>query len=284
MLPGLQRVDVVVVDLGRLGEDLLVGHHAQELRLADAPRPFLPQLGAVLAQVGHQLLQQRVVGRARRSIVLLLGLTGRSFMASRTAGAGSVEEEAGDRGGHVLPAERRRRREHADDQPDQRLGQTGARDVVADVSAGLTPFEEAAQRLGEPALEPLRIGASPLASQKDEGVSDVDEGAHGPGDALLRRHLVDPGRRQPGIDVVHGCPRQLVEQGLAVREVAVDRRPSDAGRLGDVVHARLLSLDGEDPRGPVEDRRGHALLQRVSGSRLGHRRLPLSLRLRLTRR
>ena len=149
---------------------------------------------------------------------------------------------------------------------------------------GLTPFEEAAQRLGEPALEPLRIGASPLASQKDEGVSDVDEGAHGPGDALLRRHLVDPGRRQPGIDVVHGCPRQLVEQGLAVREVAVDRRPSDSGRLGDVVHARLLSLDGEDPRGPVEDRRGHALLQRVSGSRLGHSRLALSLRLRLTRR
>ena len=56
---GLQGVHVVVVDLGRLGEDLLVGHHAQELGLADAPGPLLPELGAVVAQVRHQLLQER---------------------------------------------------------------------------------------------------------------------------------------------------------------------------------------------------------------------------------
>ena len=80
----------------------------------------------------------------------------RGSWQARTASAGSVEEEAGDRGGHVLLAERRRRREHADDQPDQRLGQPRARDVVADVAVGLAPLEQPAQRLGEGALEAAR--------------------------------------------------------------------------------------------------------------------------------
>ena len=42
---------------------------------------------------------------------------------------------------------------------------------------------------------------------------DVDEGAHGTGDALLGRHLVDPRRCQPRVDVAHRGLRQLVEQG-----------------------------------------------------------------------
>ena len=207
-----------------------------------------------------------------------------SFIESWTASAGSVEEEAGDRGGHVLPAERRRGREHADDQPDQRLGQPSARDVVADVAGGLAPLEQPAQRLGELALEALGVGSQPLARQEHERVSHVDERAHGPGDALLGRHLVDPGRRQARLDVAHRGPRQLVEQGLPVGEVAVDRGPGDAGRFGDVVHARLLALDREDLRGSVEDRRGHALLQRLSAGWFGHRRLVGSLATRLTRR
>ena len=151
-------------------------------------------------------------------------------------------------------------------------------DVVADVAVGLTALEQLAQRLGEPALEPLGVGSQPLARQEHEGVADVDERAHGPSDALLGRHFVDPGRRQSRIDVAHRGPRQLVEQGLPVREVAVDGRPGDAGRFGDVVHARLLALHREDLRGSVEDRRGDALLQRLSGGWLGHRRLAVSLR------
>ena len=66
--PGLQGVDVVVVDLGRLGEDLLVGHDPQELGVADAPRPLLAKFGAVVAQVGDELLQVGAV---------LAGLLGR---------------------------------------------------------------------------------------------------------------------------------------------------------------------------------------------------------------
>ena len=63
------------------------------------------------------------------------------------------------------------------------------------------------------------------------------------------------------VGVAHGGLRQLVEQGLPVGEVAVDRGPRDAGRLGDVVHARLLALRREQLRGAVEDRGGDALLQ-----------------------
>ena len=72
----------------------------------------------------------------------------------------------------------------------------------ANASAGLTALEQVAQRLRDPALEPLGVGSHPLAREEHEAVPDVDEGAHRANDALLRRHLVDPGRRQPGIGVV----------------------------------------------------------------------------------
>ena len=45
----------------------LVRHHAEQLGLADAARPLLAQLGAVVAQVRHQLLQERA-----RVIVLVI--------------------------------------------------------------------------------------------------------------------------------------------------------------------------------------------------------------------
>ena len=67
--------------------------------------------------------------------------------------------------------------------------------------------------------------------------------------------------------------RQLVEQGLTVREVPVDRGAGDPGCSRDVIHVRLLPLDREHPRRSVEDRRGDALLERLSGGRIGHRRL-----------
>ena len=114
-------------------------------------------------------------------------------MPARTASAGSVEEETGDRGGRVLLAERRRRREHADDQSDERLGQARARDVVADVAVGLALLEEPAQRLGERAVEAVGVGSSTPACQQHEWVSHVHQRAHGAGDALGGRHRVDPG-------------------------------------------------------------------------------------------
>ena len=54
----LQRIHVVVVHGGHLGEDLLVGHRVQQFRRDDPAGPLLAQLGAVLAQVGDQPAQQ----------------------------------------------------------------------------------------------------------------------------------------------------------------------------------------------------------------------------------
>ncbi len=57
--PRLEHLDVVVVHRGGLREDLLAGHGGEELGFGDAPGPFLTQLGAVLAEVGHKLAKQR---------------------------------------------------------------------------------------------------------------------------------------------------------------------------------------------------------------------------------
>src|SRR4051812_40138530 len=63
--PGLERVDVVVVDRRHLGEDLLRAHHPQELGVRDPLHPRLEKLGAVLAQVRDELAQQRGVDVGR---------------------------------------------------------------------------------------------------------------------------------------------------------------------------------------------------------------------------
>ena len=65
-------------------------------------------------------------------------------------------------------SQRRGRREHADDQADERLGQARARDVVADVAAGLAALDQLAQRVDEAALELVGAGALPLAGQDHE--------------------------------------------------------------------------------------------------------------------
>src|SRR3954471_18562069 len=62
---GLERVDVVVVHRRHLGEDLLGAHHPQELRVRDPLHPRLEELGAVLAQVGDELREQRGVDLRR---------------------------------------------------------------------------------------------------------------------------------------------------------------------------------------------------------------------------
>src|SRR5438132_8105417 len=57
--PRLERLDVVVVDRGRLGEDLFFRHRRQQLGLGDEPRPLFAQLGALLAQVRDELAEPR---------------------------------------------------------------------------------------------------------------------------------------------------------------------------------------------------------------------------------
>ena len=143
------------------------------------------------------------------------------------------------------------------------------------MSAGvLAALEQPAQRVdGRSRSKRSGFGAAPLAGQEHEGVAGIDERAHGAGDPLLGRDGVDPRRVQARLDVRHRGSRQLVEQGVTVGEVAVHRGPRDPGRVGHVVHARLLALDGEDLGGSIEDRRGDALLQRWSAGRFGHRRL-----------
>ena len=55
---GLEHLDIVVVHRRRFGEDLLLRQSGQQPRLADPPRPLLPQLRAVVAKVGDQLGEQ----------------------------------------------------------------------------------------------------------------------------------------------------------------------------------------------------------------------------------
>ena len=52
----LERIHIVVVDLGGLGENLVVRHDVEQLGLAYAAGPLLAKLGAVVAQVCHKLL------------------------------------------------------------------------------------------------------------------------------------------------------------------------------------------------------------------------------------
>ena len=65
--------------------------------------------------------------------------------------------------------------------------------------------------------------------------------------------------------VAHRGLRELVEQRLAVGEVAIDGGAGDAGGRRHVVHVRLVALQREDVRRAVEDRDGDALLQRLAG-------------------
>ena len=147
----------------------------------------------------------------------------------------------------------------------------------ANVAVGLTALEQVAQRLDDPALEALGVGAHALARQEHEGVPDVDEGPHGTDDALLRRHLVDPGRASPASASLTAASASSSNSACRFGEVAVHRGPRDPGRGGDVVHARLLALEGERPRRSFEDRGGNALLKCLPGSRIGHRCLVPSL-------
>ena len=115
----------------------------------------------------------------------------------------------------------------------------------AKVCGGLTALEQKPKRLADAALEATGLGSHPLAGEQHEGVADIHEGSHGADDPLQRIHLVDPRRIQPRLGVVEGDLRQLVEQGLTVREVPIDRGSSDPGCSRDVIHVRLLPLDRE---------------------------------------
>src|SRR6478609_226463 len=56
-----QDFDIVVVDGRGLGEDLLVGHRGEQVRVGDPAGPFLAQVRAVLPQVRDQFREQHVV-------------------------------------------------------------------------------------------------------------------------------------------------------------------------------------------------------------------------------
>ena len=223
---GLQRVDVVVVDLGRLREDLLVGHHLQQLGLADAPRPLLAQLRALVAQVGDQLLEQRSASPAGRScspavrpspssrwvslscsdrlVVHLLLLVSGSAVGHR--GAGRERGPRRGRGPVIVAVMSSRPSDGVEvSTPTIRPISDSVRRALemscADLLVGLAALEELAQRPRERALEALRIRALALTRHDDEGVAHADQGAHRPGDALLRVHAVEPGRGQSRVDV-----------------------------------------------------------------------------------
>src|SRR5262249_44981049 len=56
---GLERLDVVVVHGGRLGENLVPRHDREQLRGGDAARPLLARLGACIGEVGVALAEVR---------------------------------------------------------------------------------------------------------------------------------------------------------------------------------------------------------------------------------
>src|SRR5437762_6156503 len=60
--PGLQGLQVVVVDGRGFGENLIRRHRGQQLGLSNAPGPLLTELSTVLSQVGYQLAQQYIRG------------------------------------------------------------------------------------------------------------------------------------------------------------------------------------------------------------------------------
>src|SRR5690606_7801437 len=108
---GLQRLHVVVVHGGRLGEDFFLGHRGQKPRLGDSPRPFLAQLGAIVAQMRDQLPQQGDGGFRHRRIHALFAFDSSHAISSllvegcaRPAGPRDVRHGVRRNGCPPLPA------------------------------------------------------------------------------------------------------------------------------------------------------------------------------------
>ena len=135
----------------------------------------------------------------------------------------------------------------------------------ADVTTRLAPLEQLAHRLGELALEALRIRPPPLTLPAARM------------SRRRRRARAPPGQRPPRAPPHRSAPTasrastsltatSASSSSSASRfgKVAIYGGPSDPGGLGDVVHARLLALEGEELRGSLEDRGGDSLLQGLS--------------------
>jgi hypothetical protein len=77
----LERFDVVVVYGRRFGEDFFLRHRREQLRLCNAPCPFLTELRSLLAKVRDQLSKKcrgvfswwRGRGRSRRGQIFFHG-------------------------------------------------------------------------------------------------------------------------------------------------------------------------------------------------------------------
>ena len=101
-------------------------------------------------------------------------------------------------------------------------------------------------------------------ARSTNGSPDVDQRAHRPGDALLGRHRVDPGRRQPRVDVARRRPapaRPAGPRGSGSSGRPWPGRPRRPRRRRSCSPAPPAGR--EDLRGSVEDRCGDALLQAV---------------------
>jgi hypothetical protein len=142
-------------------------------------------------------------------------------------GAGSVEEQTGDRGGHVLLAERRDGREHADDQADERLGQR-APAMSSRMSRRPGPLEEPPQRLVERAVEALGVGSTPPRARSTKGPRRRRARARA-GDALLGRGTASIRADASRAPTSRRRLARARPAGSPVREVAVDRGPRDPG-------------------------------------------------------
>ena len=133
--------------------------------------------------------------------------------------------------------------------PMQRLRQPRAGDVVADVAGGLAALEQLAQRLDDLALEALQLGRR-RRRPGGRRIARIEERADGPGDALLGRDGVDPGRFRRASTSRHrglARARRAGPRGWGSSGTPWPARPRPRGH---VVHVRVLALDGEDCAAP----------------------------------
>ena len=153
---------------------------------------------------------------------------------------------------------------------------------LADVPVGLAALEQLAQRLGERCARSAsgRIAAarrarstngSPTSTRARTARAMPSSGAT----SSIRADASRASRRRTA-----ACASSS-SSASPVREVAVDRRPGDPGRRGDVVHARLLALR---PRtccaAPSRIAAATRCCRACLGAGFGHRRLAWSLRVR----
>ena len=286
----LQRVDVVVVDRRDLGEDLVRRHHPQELGVGDALAPTASRSSVrccrryATSSRSERLRRPQAAARPPSDAIRVLApidvLLGRRVSAlprARVSAARPVQEEAGDRRDRVLAARARGGDDqHADDEPDQHVDEPRAR-MSSRISPSACPRRSggaAARRrasLERPAVRRARSRASTTKwSRRSTSARTARV------DALRPAATSSMRAEREALAALRGqrAAASSVEQGLAVREVAVDGRARDAGGGGDVAHARLARHARRGPRRPPSRMAPARPRRRAgAGARFGHGRL-----------